>query len=378
MAHKLIVGTNSKAYPQIRNVTSLPFQKYTVERIHDAFGTGNWIYHRLKGRSHPFLLNSFWDFGLNKYSVLHFVNAISYGKRPWVSTFETFIPRWGVSPRILERGLRLICQKNCAAILPMSTCAASFQEHFVRERFEQFWSEISAKMQVVHPAQTLCIDSIQEKEGGASPLVFTLVGGDFFRKGGLHVLRVFDRLIKMKADLCLNIVSRMGYGDYASRTNADDAREASVIIQSHPGEINHIPALPNSGVLDLFKKSHVCLLPTLGETYGYSVLEAQACGCPVVTTNIRALPEINNDEVGWIIPIPKDGFGNAILTSVQDREEVGLIIERELEKIVTGLLNNPVEIAGKGELSLRRISHEHSPESRALIIETIYNQALAS
>ena len=53
------------------------------------------------------------------------------------------------------------------------------------------------------------------------------------------------------------------------------------------------------------KKSHIGLLPTFGDTYGFSVLEMQACGCPVITSNIFALPEINNSEVGWVIDLDK-------------------------------------------------------------------------
>lgn len=52
------------------------------------------------------------------------------------------------------------------------------------------------------------------------------------------------------------------------------------------------------------KKSDVGLLPTWADTYGYSVLEFQACGCPVISSNTRGLPEINNNEAGWIINMP--------------------------------------------------------------------------
>lgn len=45
------------------------------------------------------------------------------------------------------------------------------------------------------------------------------------------------------------------------------------------------------------KKAHVCLLPTWMDTFAYSVLEAQACGTPVISTSLRALTEINNENV---------------------------------------------------------------------------------
>lgn len=51
------------------------------------------------------------------------------------------------------------------------------------------------------------------------------------------------------------------------------------------------------------KQCHIGLLPTFGDTFGFSVLEMQACGCPVITSNNYALPEINNKEIGWICDI---------------------------------------------------------------------------
>jgi len=49
----------------------------------------------------------------------------------------------------------------------------------------------------------------------------------------------------------------------------------------------------------------LALLPTCAETHGDVVLEAQANGCPVITTDIRTLPEINPSEIGYLIEVPK-------------------------------------------------------------------------
>ena len=40
------------------------------------------------------LNNQFDDFDLNRVDILHFSNGISYGKTPWVSHFETILPRF--------------------------------------------------------------------------------------------------------------------------------------------------------------------------------------------------------------------------------------------------------------------------------------------
>lgn len=86
--------------------------------------------------------------------------------------------------------------------------------------------------------------------------------------------------------------------------------------------ITYIKSLPNKKVLELCKKAHIGCLPTLQDTYGYSTLEMQACGCPVVTTNIRACSEINSDDCGWFVPVKIDNIGGeAILYDKKEKEE---------------------------------------------------------
>ena len=43
------------------------------------------------------LNNQFDDFELNKVDILHFSNGVSYGRTPWVSHFETLLPRFSTA-----------------------------------------------------------------------------------------------------------------------------------------------------------------------------------------------------------------------------------------------------------------------------------------
>ncbi|MET0247260.1 MAG: glycosyltransferase [Sphingomonas sp.] len=130
-------------------------------------------------------------------------------------------------------------------------------------------------------------------------------------------------------------------------------------------------------MLDLMRSSHVGLLPTWADTYGYSVLEAQAAGCPVITTDIRALPEINDDRQGWMIPVPRDDRGNGLLATAEARRRFSEVLEAGLEQAVDTILADPASIATKGALALRRIATLHSPQRHGEVLREIYDQALA-
>ena len=161
-----------------------------------------------------------------------------------------------------------------------------------------------------------------------------------------------------------------------SKTNSKDKDLAEKLVSGNTN-IKYYKTLPNNKVLELLKNSHIGLLPTYADTYGYSVLEAQAAGCPVISTNIRALPEINNNEAGWIIEVPKDKNGNAILKTPEDRKELSSIIEQELYRIIKDeIIPNPEIIKKKGEKALQRIRQHHNPNDKAQFLENLYKKCL--
>jgi len=88
-----------------------------------------------------------------------------------------------------------------------------------------------------------------------------------------------------------------------------ERKKLKSLILDNLDRITYYEYLPNNEILELMKyKIQVGMLPTRGDTYGYSVLEFQASGCPVISTDVRALLEINNEDCGWIINVPKNKF----------------------------------------------------------------------
>ena len=50
--------------------------------------------------------------------------------------------------------------------------------------------------------------------------------------------------------------------------------------------------LPHETLAILYKTARLFVYPSLYETFGLTILEAMACGCPVITSNISSMPEI--------------------------------------------------------------------------------------
>jgi glycosyltransferase involved in cell wall biosynthesis len=258
----------------------------------------------------------------------------------------------------------------------MSRCAAIIQQQELEHAPAALRDEITAKMCVRLPSQAPLVDAARRRTS-SDPLHFVFVGAEFFRKGGKEVLAAFERLLDVRGDVRLTIVSRMAYGDYATNSTKQDQAAALATIERHPLEIRRYGQLPNAEVLRLLRDADVCLLPTYADTFGYSVLEAQAVGCPVVTTDVRALPEINDDESGWVIPLPLDARREAHRISAGSRERLSADLTQRLFETLRAIVDDPASITMRAQKSLERIRLHHSPARAAEQTEHMYDEAIA-
>lgn len=309
--------------------------------------------------------------------VLHLWNGVLLGKgRPWVSTYETVLPRFpGVARDGFEnpealigrgdfwRGIESFLSCEAGRLIALSDCAKRMQLQLL-ENVGVAPEAVAHRITVLHPPQPPLLTLSPEDQSSASKegVRFVLVGGHFFRKGGdevLQVLQSFRR--KGYRDFKLTVVSNLGLSSYATRHDREDQVATRAILTGNPDWIVWYETLPNSSVLQLLRQSHVALLPSHAETYGYFVLEAQAAGCPVITTDVRAFPEINDDRVGWLIPVRKKPRGEALFNTVRDRRLLSEAIVDGLTQIIGEILDDPDSIAPKAQRALTRIRENHDP-----------------
>lgn len=391
---KIKVGYLWDSYPHKRNIIDI-VSTAEYQKIFDYHKFLSYIAYipkkfRLPNAEENFadIKFGFNDFNLNQVDILHFVNNVSYGKKPWVSTFETFIPRYSsllnhqnkeipANDKRIKKALKAISSDSCKKIIAMSESAARFEAKLLNV-YPEYMNTIKDKMTVIHPPQKLMINSFDEKEINTSEEIrFIMVGGDFFRKGGIEVLNVFEKLVnEKKIPLKLTIISSLDAFDYATKAGQKEINYAESIIKRNKNWIRHERTLPNQEVLNLMKSHHVGLLPTWADTYGYSVLEMQACGCPVITTDVRALSEINKETHGWLIEVPKNDLAEALYNSETQRNILSRIIETELERILLMIEADRESIKVKSDQAIEYIKKNHSPETYENKIRTIYENAL--
>lgn len=70
---------------------------------------------------------------------------------------------------------------------------------------------------------------------------------------------------------------------------------------------------PDNAQLEaLYNCALALVFPSIGEGFGWPVIEAQACGCPVVCANATSLPEVAGAGAQLVEPFDSDGIAAAV------------------------------------------------------------------
>jgi glycosyltransferase involved in cell wall biosynthesis len=83
----------------------------------------------------------------------------------------------------------------------------------------------------------------------------------------------------------------------------------------------------------LYRGALGLLFPSLYEGFGLPILEAMACGIPVLTSNVTSLPEVAGDAALLIDPYSLDDMADGINQLVTDLDLRNLLIERGLTRV---------------------------------------------
>lgn len=149
--------------------------------------------------------------------------------------------------------------------------------------------------------------------------------------------------------------------------------------------------LPNQEVISLLSQSHFHILPTLHDTYGYSVVEGFSVATPAITTNICALPEfVHHNENGYLLNLPfnqNSEWKNCPNKSMKNNsEEYWDMLDStydDLAEQILQLLGDFRERRDKREHyellsagAFAQIQNEHNSQKANDILDNIYSEAI--
>ncbi len=168
------------------------------------------------------------------------------------------------------------------------------------------------------------------------------------RKGIFDILKAFELIKQKNSEIKLVLAGGM------------NAAEESLIYQKI-GLYNACEDILFTGFVDdktkrvLLSSAEVFLFPSEYEGFGIPILEAMACGTPVITTNVSSLPEVGGNAAMYVTP--------------KKPEQLAAAIERMLYSE-----NLRQEYVAKGFENIKNFSWDKTAELTENIYETVYNR----
>jgi len=83
----------------------------------------------------------------------------------------------------------------------------------------------------------------------------------------------------------------------------------------------------------LYGLARAFVYPSLWEAFGIPVIEAMACGCPVVTSGLSSLPEIAGDAALFVDPHSVEEIANGVAAVWSDDARRADLVRKGLDRV---------------------------------------------
>lgn len=97
--------------------------------------------------------------------------------------------------------------------------------------------------------------------------------------------------------------------------------------RNHP-RIHFVGRVNDDELVKLYQHATAFVFPSFYEGFGIPPLEAQACGCPVISSNTASMPEVLGESVLYFNPESKREIINALSLIVSDVELRAQLVEK--------------------------------------------------
>ena len=190
-----------------------------------------------------------------------------------------------------------------------------------------------AKITVVYPGyDEEAFQPVRGREAIEAVKARYSIAGDYIlfvgtiqpRKNLVRLMEAFSLLKRQAADLQLVIAGKKGWLYEAIFRRVEElGLEGQVVFTGYVAE-EDLPAL--------FSGARLFVFPSLYEGFGLPVLEAMACGVPVVCSNASSLSEVAGDAALLFDPLDVEGMAAAMERVLGDERLRAELVERGLKR----------------------------------------------
>jgi len=160
---------------------------------------------------------------------------------------------------------------------------------------------------------------------------FLHVGGNFWYKNKAGLLRIFARMIRLDDNNNANLLFA---GAALPEELAQLARELGVYDR-----IRTAIYVTNKELCALYSAAQGLIFPSFAEGFGWPIIEAQACGCPVFTSNRKPMTDVGGQGAVYFDPEDEAGAAEIIINSIKSKCQ---LIQRGFQNAASHTAENMV------------------------------------
>lgn len=166
-----------------------------------------------------------------------------------------------------------------------------------------------------HPSDHASIAKTLQQVGiNINDKYFLNVGSDLTRKNRLFVIKILNMLRKSheKGNFKLLFVGPQMSDEMQNYINEKEIGSLISVIQDVPHEL----------LRSLYSGATGLIFPSLQEGFGWPIIEAQACGCPVFTSNMQPMLEVGGSGAIYIDYLDENTAANQIAAALSDLDSI--------------------------------------------------------
>jgi len=202
------------------------------------------------------------------------------------------------------------------AMLPLTLRQAqqvvAVSEHLQRKIVSMYpWA--TSKVRTVHEGVDLSsFEPVDEQSASSDSSYLLFVSTLFPYKRADQAIRALARASEQcGTEIGLKIAGKDPGGQ--RQHLAQVAQEVEV-----ENQVDLLGAVPHSEMPELYRRARALLFPSMVETFGLPILEAMACGTPVIASNRMSVPEIVGDAGLIVDPENTSALATAICRVLSD------------------------------------------------------------
>lgn len=178
-----------------------------------------------------------------------------------------------------------------------------------RARFSQ--EKTSVVHNGLHPSFTM------EREPAADREAARLLGP---RRSSTDILHVGSAIPRKRIDLLVRMMSELGGRVRLVRVGGPFTAEQGALARDLDVSVLVLPFLDRATLAAIYRRCALLVMPSEREGFGLPLVEALACGTPVVASDIAALREVGGDAVAYCTVGDVDAWATTIRALLEERE----------------------------------------------------------